>query len=146
LPKSYDDIFEDLNKFKGTNNWRNSRTLYQPYSINPFYSIIDNKYLALYQLEENNKPILLRYERKPETMVNSTDEVIIDNDEFALATIPYIAVWEMLYNRGEEQRWAELLNFWLGQLQEMYAYYNNSTYEKLSGTQYKIWKSSNRNF
>jgi hypothetical protein len=28
----------------------------------------------------------------------------------------------------------------------MYTFYNNKTFEKISWTQYKIWKSSNYNF
>ena len=47
----------------------------------------------------------------------------------------------MLYNRGEESRAGELLNFALGQVREMYTHYNNKSFENISGTQYKIGKS-----
>jgi hypothetical protein len=47
----------------------------------------------------------------------------------------------MLYNRWEEWRWAELINFWLGKVKEMYTYYNDRSLESISGVQYKSWKS-----
>jgi hypothetical protein len=73
-------------------------------------------------------------------MTVSTSVVTIDDDDFARSTIPYIAVWEMLFNRWEEQRGAEILNFGIGQLQEMYNYYNKTTFEKQSWTHYKMGK------
>jgi len=48
----------------------------------------------------------------------------------------------MLYNRGEEGRASEILNFAIGQIKEMYNYYNNTSYEKISGTAYKMGKNT----
>jgi hypothetical protein len=62
-------------------------------------------------------------------------------EDYAESTIPYLAIGELLYNRGEESRAGELLNFALGQVREMYAHYNNRSFENISGTQYKIGKS-----
>lgn len=74
-------------------------------------------------------------------MTAGTDNATISNDIYAKTTIPYLAVGEMLYNRGEEARAGELLNFAIGQVREMYAHYNNSMQEKLSGKQYRMAKS-----
>ena len=73
-------------------------------------------------------------------MTTTTDTVTIPNDQYAIMTIPYIAVWELLYNRWEESRAADILNFWLWQVQEMYDFYNNKSAEKPSRTQYGAGK------
>ena len=46
----------------------------------------------------------------------------------------------MLYNRGEEQRGAELINFGMGQVKEMYEYYNKRDAQRISGTKYRTSK------
>lgn len=140
-PKLYDDIFEDLNSDK--------HAIYPNYTYNnftnyrkPFYSVKDNLYIILWNLNDWNKSIRLRYEKIPAMMTTWTDLCTISNDIFARTTIPYIAVWEMLYNRGEESRAAEIINFWIGQIKEMYTYYNQASYENISGVQYKMSKGS----
>lgn len=139
--KGYDDIYEDLNKYKGTTYWRNSvMPIYEsPYKIPPFYSIKDNWYLIIYNLDQEDKPIRLRYEKLPTTMTTSVNATI-DNDIYAQTTIPYLAVGEMLYNRGEEQRAADIINYAMWQIREMYRYYNGTSFEKLNGKQYSCAK------
>jgi len=139
--KSYDDVFEDLNKYKWWYYQRNrASSMYgDPYSIPPFYTIKDNGYIIIFNLNETGDMIRLRYEKQPTTLATGIDATI-DNDIYAKTTIPYLAVWEMLYNRGEEWRAAEILNFALGQVKEMYNYYNNTSFEKLNWVQYKMWK------
>jgi len=68
--KQYDDIFEDLNNYKGSNFQRNRGTsIYEsPYKVNPFYTIKDAEYLIVYQLNETGTPIHLRYEKIPPEM------------------------------------------------------------------------------
>jgi len=73
----------------------------------------------------------MRYEKNPSTMTTSVD-CSIDNDVYAKAVWPYIAIGELFYNRGEEQRAADLLNFGMGQLKSMYTYYNSSSFEKIN--------------
>ena len=65
-------------------------------------------------------------------MSSSSDNATIDNDIYAQTTIPYIAVGEMLFNRGEEQRAADILNFGLAQVADMYSYYNDASLEMQS--------------
>ena len=139
--KLYDDIFEDLNDYKGSNYQRNRGTsIYEsPFRIQPFYTIIDNN-LVLFQINELDWQVHLRYEKLPTELSASSDEVIIDNDIYAKSTIPYLAIGEMLFNRWEEQRASELINFWIGKVNEMYTYYNNRSYEKLNWVSYSMWK------
>ena len=121
----------------GTNNYL---TQYQ-YNNKPFYAIKDNQYLLVYQINTSWLPLLFRYEKLPTTMTDTTDECFIPNETYAKATIPYLAVWEIMYNRWEEWRAAQLINFALWQLEDMYKYYNNTSYEDPSGTQYRSGKS-----
>lgn len=138
--KVYDDIWEDLNSFK---NGGYNRTDAQGYrsqtTVKPFYTLIGD-YLLVFNRNNTGDQIHLRYQKKAIKMVDSTDETTIPED-FAPYTIPYLALGEMLYNRGEEWRGAELINFGLGKVKEMYTYYNNKAYESISGVQYKSWKS-----
>jgi len=80
--------------------------------------------------------IKLRYERIPTELTTVSSTVIIPIDAYAKSTIPFLAVGEMLFNRGEEKRAGELLNFALGQIKEMYDFYNKQSYESISGKQY----------
>jgi len=143
LPKTYDDIFEDLNGMKGT-AWNVESSAVSPFGspwrVDPFYTIVDRTYLIIFNQNNTGDQIHLRYEKNPTTMTTSVN-VTIDNDIYAKGTIPYIAVWELLYNRWEEGRAADLINFGLGQVREMYNYYNESSHEKISGVQYKTAKS-----
>jgi len=145
--QNYDDIFENLNSSKGRNNRynnRNNNDIGSHYLGNAFYSIKDNTYLIVFNANQTGDMIRFRYEKLPTTMTLTTDTATISNDIFALWTIPYIAIGELLYNRGEEGRGAEILNFWLGQVREMYNYYNNTSYEDPSGSQYKVAKAGRR--
>lgn len=139
--KLYDDVFEDLNSYKRPVYPTNQQYNFTNYS-KPFYTIKDDDYIILWNLNDWDKSIRVRYEKLPTTMSAGSDTATISNDIFAQTTIPYIAVWEILYNRGEEWRAAELINFWIGQVKEMYTYYNQASFEKQSGVQYKMskWK------
>lgn len=134
-PKLYDDIYEDLNRYK----WYNYNSQSYPYdntrTVKPFYTIKDNQYLLIYQLNDN-KPLKLRYKKLPTEMSISTDTCTIPKDLYAKGTIPYLAVGEMLYNRWEEARAAEIFNFVCWQIKEMYSYYNDTMYQDPSGKQY----------
>lgn len=138
----YDDVFEQLNGTKwsyrtdmtATVNWITN----QRYS-NPFYTIIDNQYLVVWNRNNTGDMIHLRYEQKPITMTTGVDATI-DNDIYAQIVIPFYAVGSMLYHRWEEQRASELLNFAIAKGKEMYAYYNKTSYESQNWVQYKMQK------
>lgn len=142
-PVQYDDIFERLNSYKqnGNNYGNNSYLKTNWYQMKPFYALKDNQYLLVYQLNANAMPLLFRYEKMPATMVATTDECFIPNMTYAKATIPYLAIGEMLYNRWEEWRASNLINFALWQVEEMFKFYNNTSMEDPSGTQYRMAKS-----
>lgn len=142
-PKLYTDMFEDLNSIKWNTYSRNTSTgLYNnSLRVKPFYTIIKSSYLVLFNLNNTDAIVQLSYNKKPTVMTISTDESIIDDDIYAQTTIPYMAVWEMLYNRWEEWRAGEIINFWIWQIKEMYSYYTNKWYENISWWQYKTAKS-----
>jgi len=141
----YDNIRENLNQYKG-NNYNNFNNTSQgaynyTYWMQPFYSIKDAQYLLVFNANGLDNIIHLRYEKMPTYMTISTDTTTINNDIYSKTTIPYLAVAEMFYNRWEEERAARIYNFAIGQVKEMYSFYNNSTYQRLSGVQYKTAKS-----
>lgn len=138
----YDDIYENLNQYKGNNFGRNTANLspFWPYKVNPFYSIKDNEYLLIFNRSNNGEIIRFRYEKLPASMTAVVD-CAIPNDIYAQTTVPYLAVAEMLYNRWEEGRAAEIINFAIGQIREMYTYYDDTMYEDISGVQYGMSKS-----
>ena len=142
--KLYDDIFEDLNSYKGTAKNRTKAIWYydQPYRVAPFYTIIDATYLLIFNFEDFNAMIKLRYEKLPTTMTSSWTPVncAIDNDIYARTTIPYLAVWEMMMNRWEEERWSQLISFAISKIREMYTYYNETDYERITWGHYLMWK------
>lgn len=92
----YDNIWEDLNQYKGNNNNAFNNTtqgLYNgTYTVNPFYSIKDDQYLLIFNMNGLDNIIHLRYEKMPTYMTEATDVVTIDNDVYAKTTIPYVAV------------------------------------------------------
>ena len=128
-PREYDDIFEELNKFKG-----------QTYLVPPFYTIKDWTYLIIFNVNNTWDMIRLRYEKLPPTMNSGTDICVISNDVYCKSVMPYLAIWEVMFNRWEEWRAGELLDFAYGQLREMYRFYNNASHESSNGKQYKIAK------
>ena len=138
-----DDIYENLNDYKGQTYGRSSMTLspFWPYKVNPFYSIKDNEYLLIFNRNNNGDIIRFRYEKQATEMTSASSVCEIPNDIYAKTTIPYLAVAEMLYNRGEESRAAEIINFAIGQIREMYTSYDDSMYEEISGVQYGLGKS-----
>lgn len=76
--------------------------------------------------------IRMRYQKTPDVFTSPTDQATIPDTDYALSTIPYLAVAEMLYNRGEEQRAADIYNFAIQNVKEMYDFYNNTSFENIS--------------
>lgn len=141
----YDDIFENLNQNKrrtGLYNDYNQVGRYNSgeYRRRPFYTTKDMQYLIIFNANRTGDMIRLRYEKQPKAMSATTDVSIIPNDIYAKWTIPYLAVWEMLYNRWEEQRGGELINFAIWQIREMYNYYNEASFQSISWWAYRTGK------
>ena len=138
--KNYDDVFEALRDNKGLPEYK-FRTQYWRGYDKPFYVIKDGKYMITYNINTSWMMLRLRYERKPNILINEDDVIIIPDDVYAITTVPYLAVWETMYNRGEEQRWAEVINWWDGKLREMYKFYNKMWIERNTSQQYRMAKS-----
>lgn len=139
-PKLYDDIWEDLNNNKWTSyNYTNEQGYRWQRSIAPFYTIIDGTHFVIFNRNNTWDQIHMRYEKLATEMTASGSLATIP-DTYSKATIPYLAIWEMLYNRWEEERAASILNFALGQVKEMYTFYNNSSYESINGVAFKTGK------
>ena len=141
----YDDIYENLNDWKGSgyqNEIGNNGVFDWGQRRPQFYSIKDGKYMILFNLNKNGAVIRLRYVKKPTEMVDSTDLATIDDDIIAKETIPYLAVGEILFNRWEEGRGAQMINFGVSKLKQMYTHYTNQTYQDLNGTQYGMAKGN----
>ena len=134
----YDDVFSKVrdNKWK----WDYRFIQWRGYD-KPFYVIKDDQYLILYNINTAGQQLRLRYECLPAPMVSEIDECVIPNDTYAMNVIPYLAVWETMYNRWEEQRGAEVINWWMTKLKEMYKFYNKTWIERYTGQHYWMWKS-----
>lgn len=136
--EDYDDVFEGLRDWKGVQDFRYER--FRGFG-KPFYAIKDFSYLVVYNINVSWVNLRLRYESMPTPMVNANDVCMIPNDVYAMSVIPYLAVWETMYNRWEETRWAEVINFGMGQLREMYQFYNKTWIERMTSKNYRMGKS-----
>lgn len=134
----YDDVFSKVRD----NKWKwDYRFIQWRWYDKPFYVIKDDQYLILYNVNTAGQILRLRYEYLPNPMVSETDECVIPNDTYAMNVIPYLAVWETMYNRWEEQRGAEVINWWMTKLKEMYKFYNKTGVERYTGQHYWMGKS-----
>lgn len=138
--KNYDDVFEALRDNKGLPEYKYRFLQWRGFD-KPFYVIKDGKYVVVYNINTNGDVLRLRYECKPNILINADDVCIIPDDVYAITTVPYLAVGETMYNRWEEQRGAEVINWWNGKLKEMYKYYNKMWVERNTSQQYKMAKS-----
>lgn len=134
----YDDVFSKVRD----NKWKwDYRFIQWGWYDKPFYVIKDDQYLILYNVNTAGQILRLRYECLPNPMVSEADECVIPNDTYAMNVIPYLAVWETMYNRWEEQRGAEVINWWMTKLKEMYKFYNKTGIERYTGQHYWMGKS-----
>lgn len=139
-PQLYDDVFEALNSRKGTNypvdqtNVANNNSYY--YS-KPFYTLINSTEFIVWNLNQQDAMIRLRYEKRPTTMTLTTDTTTIDNDTYSTLILPYLAIAELLYSRGEEDRAQKLYNHAVARCKKAYIYYNNQVFEDMNGV--RVW-------
>ena len=138
--KNYDDVFESLRDNKGLPEYKYRMQQWRGFD-KPFYVIKDGKYVVTYNINTSWMMLRLRYECKPNILIREEDVCIIPDDVYAITTVPYLAVGETMYNRWEEQRWAEVINWGNGKLKEMYKYYNKMWVERNTSQQYKMAKS-----
>ena len=141
--KLYDDIFEDLNQYKWNPFMRNQAlSFYEtPYRIAPFYTIIKWQYMVIFNYNDLNWIVQVRYEKVPTTMTTWSSVTIIDNDLYAQSTLPHLAVGTMLFYRWEEQRGWQLISYAISNLRMMYDWYNSVDREDYNWVQYRTAKS-----
>lgn len=138
--KNYDDVFEALRDNKGLPEYKYRMQQWRGFD-KPFYVIKDGKYMVTYNINTSWMMLRLRYECKPNILKAEEDICIIPDDVYAITTVPYLAVGETMYNRWEEQRGAEVINWGNGKLKEMYKFYNKMWVERNTSQQYKMAKS-----
>lgn len=141
FPQDYRTLYTKKNDFKEFNRFARLTTQEtEPFDrdIPPFYTIVNGSYLLPVNVDASGYSIHLLYEKKPSTITSTVDATI--PEEFAEHTIPYIAVAEMFYERGEEDRAARLLNRAIGRVKTMYDYYGNMNTELPLGNRVRTAK------
>ena len=107
--------------------------------VDPFYTIKDTTYLIIYQLNETGASIRFRYVKIPPTMT-SIQGSIIDNDVYAQLCISELAVANMLFYRGEENRAGQIFNLAISDVRKLYSWYNDIEFESQNGKAYTMGK------
>jgi len=122
------EIYQMLNGIKAW--WGNNYSYISTQSTTQFpqnkafYTIADGLYFLPFFIDNNTGMFHLVYNRQVTALSATTDAVIIPSDIFALDTIPYVAVAELMFNRGEEQRGQAILAYAYPKIKSMYSYYN----------------------
>jgi hypothetical protein len=75
-----------------------------------YYSLLRGSFVFFLVPQTSGQPISFEYQKKP-TQLTATTDVLTIPDDYSLNTIPYIAVAEMLMNRGESQEGMRLASF-----------------------------------
>ena len=92
-----------------------------------YYTIVNGLYfLPFSPWSEFN--IRFEYQKLPTRLINTTDLVTVP-DTYALSTIPYVAVSEMLFNRWEPDIGIELNNLGYSNTKTMYSFYTGQQKE-----------------
>lgn len=97
-----------------------------------YYSLIRGSFILFLVPQTNNQPISFEYQKSVPVLSAVTDTLTIP-DTYALNTIPYLAVSEMLANRGEMQEAIRLNNFGFRNVQNMYQFYATQRNELMYG-------------
>ena len=87
-----------------------------------YYSLLHGQYIFFILPQTTGQPISFEYQKKPTVLVNSYDILTIP-DDYSLNTIPYMAVAEMMANRGEMDEAMKLNNFGFQNIKSMYQFY-----------------------
>ena len=96
-----------------------------------YYSIIDWIYFLPLTTNETAMQIKLEYDKRPTQLVaaSPTTQTLAIPDDYALQTIPYIAFWAALIERGEADEWMKLTAAWFENVKVMNAFYNQQRQE-----------------
>ncbi len=151
FPQQYETLYKDQNQYKagGRGGIAYYSTVYNDFTDNnginnPFYCLINGTYFLPFLTDVSGKSIRLQYNKVPATITNLVDATIPDT--YAQTIIPYVAVAEILYERGEEDRAARLLSRACGKIRQMYGFYDQLNSEDVSGNRVRTGKDSYYNF
>lgn len=92
-----------------------------------YYTIVNGLYFLPFS-PWSGFNIRFEYQKLPTTLIDIADIATIP-DTYVLSTIPYIAVSEMLFNRGEPDIGIELNNLWYSNVKTMYSFYTGQQKE-----------------
>lgn len=90
--------------------------------------MLRGQYILFLVAQLSGQPISIDYQKKPTQLSDVTDVLTIP-DEYSLNTIPYLAVSEMLANRGEMDEAIKLNNFGFQNVKSMYQFYDTQRQE-----------------
>ena len=93
-----------------------------------YYSILNGSFVFFLVPQTNLQPISFDYQKAPVQLSLPADTLTIP-DEYALNTIPYMAVSEMMANRWEMDEAIKLNNFWFNNIKSMYQFYQSQRWE-----------------
>lgn len=100
--------------------------------------LINGAYVLPFNVNVTGKNIRLQYEKAPTTMDGSNGATI--PDAYATHILPFVAVAEILYERGEEDRATRLLSRACGKIRQMYDYYGQLNTESVFGNRVRTSK------
>ena len=89
-----------------------------------YYSLLRGQFVFFLVPQTNSQPISFEYQKAP-TQLSATTDVLTIPDDYSLNTIPYLAVAEMMANRGEMDEAIRLNNFAFNNVKSMYQYYTS---------------------
>lgn len=87
-----------------------------------YYSMIRGKYILHLTTNQTGNAIDMEYQMAPTQVANPTDLMTIP-DAYVLTTVPYMAVAEMLSNRGETEEGTRLNHLGFNNIKSMYQFY-----------------------
>ena len=104
-----------------------------------YYSILRGKFILYLVPQTNWQALSFEYQKQP-TQLSATTDVLTIPDDYSLNTIPYMAIAEMMANRGEMDEAIKLNNFWFQNIKSMYEFYNSQRVELMYNQ--RVWTSS----
>lgn len=145
------EVYQLVNSIKGRGQpWVQSGYVQNWYAIigqrGAFYTIYQWLYLAPFYLDNSTGMFNLTYEILPTNMVADSDTTIITNDTLALAAISNLAVADVLFDRWEETRALQRLQYGIQRTRELYVFYNRQGSEDQAFKALSMPKWSGRNF
>lgn len=166
LPTDFGQIERILLNIPGTQNRYqliniDERDLNDPVQFSQIYNYFRNTYFTAteyyYSLvgggqflfpiipQMNAYPMQFLYQMKPATMTATNDTITIPSP-YDLSTLPYLAMAEMMMNRGEADEGSKLYNFGFQNVRNMYQAYGSARKEIQFNRRIRTQKDGNMNF